>query len=277
MHPLASFAVGIVVACVIGLPAIWTIKRQTRRTRAALRRAAAAERMAEIGQMTGGLAHEIKNPLSTIGMNAQLLAEGIEDLEADEQEKARLVRRTQVLTREAERLKDILEDFLRFAGKIHLEKHPHDLNQIVDELVDFYSPQASQASIRLSAAHHPPAAPAAVDAPHLKQALLNLMINATQAMEEHNPDTPRELIIRVEPNTTDHGPEWHIHVTDTGPGIPEDRIEKILAPYFTTKAAGTGLGLATTRRIAEEHAGRLEVHSEPGRGSDFVICLPRSA
>ena len=63
---------------------------------------------------------------------------------------------------------------------------------------------------------------------------------------------------------------------DNGPGIPEDRIAKILAPYFTTKAAGTGLGLATTRRIAEEHAGRLEVHSEPGRGSDFVICLPRT-
>ncbi len=277
MDPFPAFFVGVVCAAAVGVPmAIWSVKRQTRRARAAQRRALAAERMAEIGQMTGGLAHEIKNPLSTIGMNAQLLAEGVDDLEADEQEKARLVRRTQVLTREAERLKDILEDFLRFAGKMHLEKRTHDLNQIVDELVDFYSPQATQADVRLRIMPSEPGpANANADAALLKQALLNLMINATQAMSEHNNDAPRELILRIEQASSDHAPEWHLHVTDTGPGIPADRIEKILAPYFTTKAAGTGLGLATTRRIAEEHGGRLAVSSEPGRGSDFVICLPR--
>jgi signal transduction histidine kinase len=233
--------------------------------------------MAEIGQMTGGLAHEIKNPLSTIGMNAQLLAEGVEDLEGDEQEKARLVRRTLVLTREAERLKDILEDFLRFAGRMHLEMRLHDLNTIVDELVDFYSPQATQSGIRLRATlFEAGAARAMVDVSLFKQALLNLLINATQAMEEHDSDSPRELILRVEAAAGDHGQEWRVHVTDTGPGIPQDRIDRIFAPYFTTKAAGTGLGLATTRRIVEEHAGHLEVHSEPGRGSDFVICIPRT-
>ena len=278
MNGIGLFILGVACAAIVAVPlAIWSIKRQTRRARAAQSRALAAERMAEIGAMTGGLAHEIKNPLSTIGMNAQLLAEGVEDLEADETEKARLVRRTQVLTREAERLKDILEDFLRFAGKLHLEPREHDLNQLVEELVDFYTPQAAQASVRLSAKPHAQRAAALVDASLLKQALLNLMINATQAMDELTNNRPRELILRIEPATSDHGPEWHIHVTDTGPGIPKDAIEKIFAPYYTTKAAGTGLGLATTRRIAQEHDGRLEVHSEPDRGSDFVICLPRDA
>jgi signal transduction histidine kinase len=109
------------------------------------------------------------------------------------------------------------------------------------------------------------------------------MINATQAMERHRPadpggdPPPRELILRTTPGTNpDADPRWELHVIDTGPGIAPESLPRIFQPYYTTKAGGSGLGLPTSRRLVEEHAGRLEVHSDPGRGSDFVISLPRA-
>jgi len=121
--------------------------------------------------------------------------------------------------------------------------------------------------------------PALLDPPHLKQALLNLLINATQAMER-NPGAngeprPRELMIRTRPAQAPEGPAWEIHVIDTGPGIPPDARDRIFTPYFTTKSGGSGLGLPTTRRLIEEHGGHIDVHSEPGQGTDFTIRLPQ--
>jgi signal transduction histidine kinase len=115
-----------------------------------------------------------------------------------------------------------------------------------------------------------------VDASLLKQAILNLMLNATQAMTDgaKSPSAARgELILRVE----SHGDESRLHVIDTGPGISPDKIEDIFRPYVSmrTGGGGTGLGLPTARRIVQEHGGELTVHSEPGKGSDFVIHLPR--
>ncbi|HBS30070.1 MAG TPA: two-component sensor histidine kinase, partial [Phycisphaerales bacterium] len=94
-------------------------------------------------------AHEIKNPLSTIGLNAQLLAEGIGELSVDDYEKHRLVRRLEGVRREVDRLRDILQDFLRFAGEVRLDVKPTDLNALVEELVDFYSPQAQQRGVSI--------------------------------------------------------------------------------------------------------------------------------
>ncbi|HBS28840.1 MAG TPA: hypothetical protein DEB06_05190 [Phycisphaerales bacterium] len=117
-----------------------------------------------------------------------------------------------------------------------------------------------------------------LDAPQFKQAVLNLMLNATQAMEPlraSDPARPRELILRTRRGPADDGmPTWRLHVIDTGPGIPPETAAKLFTPYFTTKAGGTGLGLPTTRRLVEEHGGRIEVHSEPGKGSDFTITVP---
>ena len=236
--------------------------------------------MAEIGAMTGGLAHEIKNPLSTIGLNAQLLSESLREWspadESQRQERDRLMRRIETLRREVDRLRDILTDFLRFAGEMKLERAPADLNRVVEELVDFYLPQAEHHSVTLRAQLGEGPMPVELDVAHFKQALLNLLLNATEAMEDASAGSRvRELILRTAPGQTGAGPAWEVHVIETGPGMDAERLRRIFTPYFTTKASGSGLGLPTTRRIVEAHAGEIDAVSEIGRGTDFVIRLPR--
>lgn len=270
-----GFALGIAVAVAVGLPVVWWFARKRlARARAAERRALAAERLAEIGAMTGGLAHEIRNPLSTVGMNAQLLAEGIEDLEGiTEEERGRLLRRLGTLRREVDRLGEILGDFLRFAGEVHLAKERADLNAVVEEICDFYMPQAEHENVRLRTDLASGELASEVDVAQLKQALLNLMLNATQAMSGENGSQQKELILRTARDEVEGRPLARIHVIDTGPGIEERVRRDIFTPYFSTKAGGTGLGLPTTKRLVEAHAGSIEVVSEPGRGTDFTITL----
>ncbi|MDX2147635.1 MAG: ATP-binding protein [Planctomycetota bacterium] len=272
------------------------VRRSLARAQLAERRARDAQRMAEIGAMTGGLAHEIKNPLSTIALNAQLLAEGVDELPVAPEEKGRLQRRTSALTREVERLRGILSDFLEYAGELRLAVAPAELNTMVEELSDFFMPQTAQQGVRLRTDLWPAPVPIHADVKALKQAVLNLMINATQAMQGSPAGQARELILKttVEPGVggerpnrrserrevspaREAGPMAVLHVIDTGPGISPDKRQQIFQPYFTTKAGGTGLGLPTARRIVEAHEGRLEVISEVGRGTDFVIRLPLNA
>lgn len=256
--------------------------RALARVREAQRRAQAAERLAEIGSMTGGLAHEIKNPLSTIALNAGLLVESIQDLEVPEFERSRLVNRTRALRRETDRLADILKDFLEYAGQIHLERRAIDLNELIAELIDFYAPEAERHGVRLRRQATAAAIVASVDSQRLKQALLNLMINATQAMTMPRDAAPplgeKELILRLEraraPELPGSPSVARLHVIDTGPGIPPEALTRIFNPYFTTKPGGSGLGLPMSRRLVEAHGGRLDVHSEPGKGSDFTLTIP---
>lgn len=292
--------IGIAITLAAGYPvARVVVRRQAERARLAERRARDAQRMAEIGSMTGGLAHEIKNPLSTIGLNAQLLGESIGELEIDDREKGRLRRRIDALRREVERLRDILQDFLKFAGAIRIEPRPTDLNTVVEELADFYMPQAAAQGVRLRTELAPGPLTAPLDPPHFKQALLNLMLNATQAMDAR-PSTvppgggasasaadaaprPKELILRTRAAPalrqgtapSDDAPSWEVHVIDTGPGIPPEVRERLFTPYFTTKSGGSGLGLATSKRLVEEHGGSISVDSTPGQGTDFTIRVPR--
>lgn len=228
--------------------------------------------------MTRGLAHEIKNPLSTIGLNVQLLTEAVQDLEIADEERDPVVRRLGALGREAERLRGILTDFLEYAGELRIEPKMADLNATVDELVDFFLPQAEQGGVRLRADLAAGGVPAWMDPSHLKQAVLNLLLNAVQAMAKTAPGPPRELIIRTRAAADpERNPVALLHVIDTGPGIPSDSRARIFDPYFTTKSGGSGLGLPTSRRIIEAHGGTLQVHSEPGRGTDFVVTLPARA
>lgn len=276
----------VVAGFVLCLPLVLlTARRTARRVQRLLERARAAERLAELGTLTSGLAHEIKNPLSTIGLNAQLLEEGIEELAGEPEAKSRLARRVASLRREVERLKGILSDFLEYAGELRIEAVPADLNAVVDELVDFFLPQCEQQGVRLRAELASEKLTADLDVPHVKQAILNLMLNAVQAMTQATPRTgeasgsssSRELILRTRRVTdADKLPAVALHVIDTGPGMDAETREKIFRPYFTTKAGGTGLGLPTTRRIVEGHHGRIDVHSEPGRGSDFTLVFPAS-
>ena len=161
------------------------LRQRLVRLRAAEARAQRHERLAELGALTGGLAHEIKNPLSTIGLNVQLACEAIHESALPEEPRAHLVRRVETVGREAMRLANILNDFLRFAGRIKLAPVETDLREVIDELLDFYRPQC-----------------------------------------------------------------------------------------VTGRKGGSGLGLAVTRRIVEEHGGHIDLFSEPGKGSDFVVRLP---
>ena len=260
------------------------LRRRLTRLRAAEARAQRQERLAELGALTGGLAHEIKNPLSTIGLNVQLAAESIHDSALPEEDRALLVRRVETVGREATRLANILNDFLRFAGRIKLAPSETDIRAVVDELVDFYRPQCDLHRVVLRSDLPAQPAVARVDPALVKQALLNLLINATQVMSAQD-SGQRELLVRVALRTPDarrparpgqaHEPPMvEIHVIDTGPGIPADKHAEIFRPYVTGRRGGTGLGLAVTRRIVEEHGGHIELYSEPGRGSDFVVRLP---
>jgi len=268
---MIGFGIGMLVA---SAAAAALARRHTRRLRAAAARARRAERLAELGSMTRGLAHEIKNPLSTIGLNVQLLTEAVEDSSLPEEERAPLLRRLGALGREAERLRGILTDFLEYAGELRLEPREADLNATIDELIDFFLPQAEQQGVRLRADLAPTAVRAWFDPSHVKQAVLNLMLNAVQAMARHD-GRARELILRTGTGLDeDRRPTAVLHVIDTGPGVSEEARPRIFDPYFTTKAGGSGLGLPTARRIIEAHGGRIDLHSEPGRGTDFIVTLP---
>jgi len=278
---LIGVIIGAVLVLLIGAPIVAAVmRRSNERARLAERHQQDAERMAQLGSMTGGLAHEIKNPLSTIGLNAQLIAEGISQLDTDDPALSRLTRRIDALRREVDRLRDILEDFLKFAGAIHIEPRPVDLNALAEELADFYEPQASSNGICLRLVQSEQPVWANADPQHLKQAVLNLMLNAVQVMSASektaaNSDSARpELILRTENRAGPDEPTAVLHVIDTGPGIADDVARQIFNPYFSQRSGGAGLGLAITRRIILEHGGRIELHSELGRGSDFSIILP---
>ncbi len=273
------FLLGILVTLVAITPVVrMLLRRGEQQARRAERRARDAERLAEIGAMTGGLAHEIKNPLSTVGLNAQLLKEELEEAELPREAGERARRRLETLMREIDRLRGILTDFLTYAGRMKLDAQVRDLRVVVDELSDFFHPQCEQAHVILRSVVPPEPVMANFDIGLIKQALLNLMLNAVQAMaaqhaQEHGTPptgTVGELMLRLETDAS----EARIHVIDTGPGIDPARLEEIFRPYVSTKPAGTGLGLPTSRRIIEEHGGRLTVDSAPGKGCDFVIHLP---
>ena len=229
------------------------------------RRARHAERLAELGTLTGGLAHEIKNPLSTVQLNLQLLEE---DLRADHAGpgQARVLSRLATVRNETGRLRDILDDFLRYAGRIELDRKPTELNGLLEELVDFFAPQAQVQRVQLRLKKSPEQLVAPVDPRLIKQAVLNLMLNAVQAMPGGG-----ELMLAVSRNGTD---DALIDVIDTGPGMPPDVAQRVFQAYYSTKKGGTGLGLPMSKRIAQEHGGDLSVTSEPGKGSDFTLRLP---
>jgi signal transduction histidine kinase len=241
----------------------WLARRVWRNARRLSARARGHEHLAEVGQLVGGLAHEIKNPLSTINVNLKLLSEDL-SRHGDELHQ-RWLRRLSAVQHEAGRVRDTLDDFLRFAGKVELSPAPTDVRQIVQELADFFAPQAdaAKAILRVSLPETP--VRCNIDANLIKQAILNLMINAVQAMPQGG-----ELLVRV----TSSRASAVIEVIDTGPGIEPQKLAMIFKVYYSTKRGGTGLGLPITRRIVEEHGGSITAESEIGKGTRFTIQLP---
>lgn len=232
-----------------------------------------AEHVAFLSRLAGGLAHEIKNPLSTISINLALLEEewgkaavgrnpSSPELTPREQ---RSLRRVKTLQREVGRMEHILEEFLTFTRGAQINRAPHDLAAVLREVLDFVEPEDAALGIR----HHadlPVGVPLVmIDEHAFKQALINLFKNAREAMPSGG-----ELLVRLRRD----GNWAELIITDTGAGMSPEGLARCFDEYWSDKKGGTGLGLPTTRRIVEEHGGSLSVVSEQGRGTSFTIYIP---
>jgi len=217
-----------------------------------------------IALIAGKLIHEIKNPLNGIYMNLQLLDEEWRDETGAKQE--RLKKKISLLKNEAHHLRDILDDFLRFArSSAIVEKAPHDMNEVVDETIDFVRPEAMSRGIRVLTTYASPSPRIEIDKNLFKQSLLNILLNAQDALEGGG-----DIIVKT---FTEAGHAF-LDVSDTGPGLTADEQDKIFAPFYSTKSTGSGLGLASARNITEAHGGEISVQSNPGRGTNFRIKIP---
>jgi signal transduction histidine kinase len=260
----AAIGIGLVIGLALAVPvALAWCRRAEERARASERRAREAEHLAYVGTLTGGLAHEIRNPLSTLTLNLELLREDLERPGAAAD--PRILRKLETIGQEAKRLEQILDDFLRFAGKHEIQLRVQSVNAVLQDVVAFYAERLARArvQVRTSFAENLPLV--ALDAGLMKQAVSNLVLNAEAAMPNGG-----DLMLSTE--RAKRG--VCIHVTDTGVGIRPEDLDKIGQPYYSTRKGGTGLGLPTVHRIVKEHGGALEVHSEPGRGTRFTLWLP---
>jgi signal transduction histidine kinase len=217
----------------------------------------------ELATLAGGLAHEIRNPLSTIGMNLELLAEELEN--DDSQRARRMLRRIANLQGECRNLEEILNAFLQFAraGELHLSDG--NLNTIVSDYVDFLEPQANSMEVELRPHLDSDLPVVMLDKSLMRQALVNLCRNAIEAMPEGG---SIDLLTRT------RGDDVVLEIIDTGKGMDEKTRGQMFQAFFSTRSGGSGLGLPTVRKIVEAHHGRISCESEVGKGTRFTITLP---
>jgi signal transduction histidine kinase len=241
-----------------------------------------SEQLATVGKMAAQITHEVRNPLTSIGLNAELLADEFLDPESE----ARGV--AQAIVKEVDRLTDITEQYLRFARLPEPRFEPHDVRALVRSLLLFLDEELRTRGVRVAASLDAPLPAVMVDDNQLRQALLNLIRNAAEAMAEL-PREERQLTLRtrIADGADEPGPPGSaserpariaLDVIDRGPGIPAERQRQIFEPFFTTKQGGTGLGLALAHEVVARHGGVLSVYSpEPpasGRGTRFTVELP---
>lgn len=227
------------------------------------------EQLEELSKLTGELAHEIKNPLSTIKINLKLTAEELENAGTDlKKDVTRALRKIAVIQKETDRLEQILDGFLRYVSRPELQFVNVDINELLSDMVDFYCPQAHSHSIKMLHVFSAEPLICKVDAGMLKQVILNLFINAHQAMVGGG-----ELMVR----TSKQKQNAVIQISDTGKGIAPEKLSDIFKPYCSFRSSGTGLGLASAKRIVEAHNGRITVNSEQEKGTMFTITLPLKA
>lgn len=234
---------------------------------------------AELAELAGGFIHEIKNHLGTLKLSLELLAEDFQDAQTPREKRA--FTKIQRLQGECDRLEAISREFLAFARINDLEREPCDLADVVEELIEFYTPTAEKGGvniIRLLPADLPPVR---LHREMFKQALLNLFLNAQQAMPNGGDLT---IQASVETSLAPHPSEQDgrelppdtvcLSIIDTGAGMSPDVAARVFRPFYSTRQGGTGLGQATTRKIIEAHDGTIEVQSVMGRGTRFAIRLP---
>jgi PAS domain S-box-containing protein len=222
-----------------------------------------AESLASLTTLAAGVAHEIKNPLGSMGIHLQLIQKKIAGKDCIEAKD--IDQHLGVINEEVDRLNRIVVDFLFAVKPMDTVLEDGDVNRVIEELLQFVHPELDQAGVTIDA-HLSPALPLLrIDARYIKQALLNLIKNAVAAM-------PGGGVLRIE--SLRSGDEVLVRIADTGTGIPEEIMDKIFEPYFTTKPFGTGLGLTIVFKIVKEHFGDISVTSRVGEGTTVTLALP---
>lgn len=220
---------------------------------------------AEIASLAGGLAHEIRNPLSTISLNLDLL---IEDVESNDTPRdRRMLVKLKKVQSECQHLDNILNAFLQFARAGEIQLVDSDLNAVVREFVDFYKPTAAEHRIDISPHLESDLPRVRLDRSLMRQVLLNLAQNAQQAM-------PSGGLLELQ--TFARGSKVMLEFIDTGIGMDERTRSKLFHVFYSTKPNGSGLGLPTVRKIVEAHGGSITCESELGKGTRFALALPIS-
>ena len=225
---------------------------------------AAAEKRDLLARLLGRLAHEIRNPLSSLDIHVQLLEEDLAALPL--QMRSQLTSRLEIIHGELHRLEGIVERFLRLAGPAGVDLEQVDIPAILTHVCELLRPEAAARKIGITTRLEGSLPPVMADPIRLTQALLNLLINALQAVEKNG---------RVEVSAAVVDGLVCVAVSDNGPGIPPEKLASIFDPYFTTKAEGSGLGLWIAQQIATAHGGSLRAQNGPsgGRGLDHAIAV----
>jgi signal transduction histidine kinase len=218
---------------------------------------------ADVAAIAGSLVHEIKNPLSTLSINTQLMLEDWAN--AREVRELRTVKRLTLMRAELKRLEEILRSFLSFTQRYEVNREEASINDVLDEVIEFVTEPLGCARIQVRKSLDPRVPRFAFDDGLVRQVFMNLIKNAEEAMPEGG-----ELIIK----SAYEAPDVLIDVIDTGMGIPSYQLSRLFGLYFTTKPAGSGLGLAWSRRIVREHGGDITVQSAEKKGSRFTVRLP---
>ena len=225
--------------------------------------AAAAEKQDLLARLLGRLAHEIRNPLSSLGIHVQLLEEDLAGLAPEA--RAQLTARLDIIQGELHRLDSIVESFLRLASPSALEVETVEVVKLITHVCELLRPEAAAREIEIAARLDAALPPLRADPVRLTQALVNLVINAMQAVERKG---------RIEVSATVLGGTLALAVRDTGPGIPAEKLAAIFDPYYTTKPEGSGLGLWIAQQIVTAHRGSLKAQNAPEGGALFTLALP---
>lgn len=222
-----------------------------------------AESLAALTTLTAGVAHEIKNPLGSIGIHLELMKKEMSGKKQIETQK--VLENLLIIKEEVDRLNRIVMDFLFTVRPMNAELSYDELNRVVRELLDFMKFELSEAGITVDTDLTKTGPQILMDERYMKQAVLNILKNAISAM----PDGGR---LRVQ--TVQKGNELLLKISDTGVGIPDEHMDKIFEPYFTTKDFGSGLGLTLVYKILKEHMGDIEINSKVGEGTSITLRFP---
>jgi signal transduction histidine kinase len=235
-----------------------------------------ADRLAALGTMAAGIAHDIRNPLTSILIFSQLMSLHYDD--SDVREKF-----NRVVPRELERVQTVIEDMMELARPASVHREPASLNDILSQVLELFESQVDTQGIKISREYDLDLPFCMADRKRLHRCFSNLVSNAFQAMPSGGELTVRTrripAMIFPDAGLPDPRPEPAIQITiaDTGQGISADRLSRIFDPFYTTKEKGLGLGMAIAHRIVEDHRGTIDVQSKVGLGSTFTVCIPLSA